>query len=248
LTSPSFRTLARTATLVALLLLPASAFADPIVVTPVPIDESVGQGPIDLATPPVPLPATCSGGPCDEETPTPERSAETPPVDPRTVTTPPVPVPAFCLPPDPAPITLLCGNGTEVHPQSLGPTPGVDSEEVTVESQTVPAVCDAAGEACIGPITIGSIPVATTPGLTVALETPGLAGFADAHAGELVGVGPFSVTVPGTDLFNETTYTVCPDTCPVHRAPEGGVHWTLTVTYGVGDEGDSVTIPLDWET
>lgn len=242
LSSPAPRPLALSLALAALLLPLASAEA--IEYQSGPLGHEVEQGPVPVSTPGFTIPETCQASPCDEDTVVGRVERRTPEVSPITESTPPLPVPAFCLPPDGVLFPVVCGDGTEVNPVTVGPTPYVAPKTVGAGPYTVPAACDVTGQVCVGPFEVEGMTLATTPVVAFSFDTPGLAAGADAHAGETVPVGPVPVAVPDTPLTTGGTFTVCPQTCPVQRGPSGGVAWTLTVSWQVGDRSDSVTVPI----
>lgn len=187
------------------------------------------------STPPVTLPATCTVAPCTSETP---------------LVTPAQPVPETCVPPL---VPLLCVGPFTVPALDLGDAPAICATvgvvclgPIPIPSQdlgSAPAVCDAAGEVCVGPFPVPAQDVVETEDITVAVDFTGLDAAADAHAGEIGSIGPIVEVVP-VPLIGDVPLTLCPATCPFPVLPEGETVGNVTVTVTVGDEEESVTIPL----
>jgi len=162
---------------------------------------------------------------------------DTPPIP---VSTPPIPivVPDTPVPRTCAPLDLVC-IGPFTIPGFSETIPGQDEEVPGQHVTDVPAICDAAGFACIAEQNIPSQHLGDTPEVTVAVDFTGLDVFADPHAGELTTIGPFHFDVGPIPV------DVCASTCPFPVPPEGETLGSVTVTVTIDGDEYSETVPLD---
>ncbi len=241
-----------------------TSLTDPVVIPISGFEESYYQPPYAVTTPPVTVPEVCQVDlVCDDGVYVPPQSVSTPPVGPQTISTPPVGPQTVYTPPVDVPeacvlpviLKLICVGPFTIAPQTVGPTPPIGSQSVTtppVQSETVttppvtvPAVCDAAGEACIGPITIPGQYLGTIPSLAMSVEFEDYTAVVDTRLGMMGSVGPIyeEIVIP-----NVTTIpiSVCPNTCPVPLVPEASSQGGVRVFVQAG--GDVLldqTIPLN---
>jgi hypothetical protein len=105
---------------------------------------------------------------------------------------------------------------------------------------TVPAFCDVAEPACIGPFVLPG-GTTLTPEVVVTLETSGAAGSAVPSVGNTVGPIPVTVPVP---VIGDVTLTLCPDGCPLPVEAHGTVGGEVHVTWSVDGDEQSLAVPI----
>jgi hypothetical protein len=130
-----------------------------------------------------------------------------------------------------------------IGPVTVGPGgPEIESQTVTTDPLAVDPVCETAGSACLGPVTVVEEGLVETPRVALSLTVTNLT--LTSNVGETGSVGERTVTIPGTPATEPFNVTVCPETsdvCQRPLAPAADVGFNVVVTLEVGDERFTVS-------